>query len=214
MNSGTLTRLPEAAFLIGYDVAKQKLTGSQKPELVRAAVLAELYLRGRLIDADGTAAVARHSPATGDPTLDAVVDDILGSSRPRAWKHWIRQAAKPGYLALQDRLVQERVITVREGRMLGLFPTHTVNVPDTRIVSRLITDARQSALAGRQADHIDPRQAALAALAAEAELNTVFTGRERRQYRKQIAALAEPIRPMAKAFRAVVVEDQASAAGG
>jgi hypothetical protein len=200
--------LGDQAFLIAYDVPKSKLaSSSHRVHLVRAAILAELLLHGQLQDQNGTKAHATGA-RTGDPILDAVLDQIAASAKPRSWQHWVTDKAGRSYSATRDRLADRRVISAAEGRVLGLFPKWQVSVPDTRVVQRLITETRHSALDGIQIDRIDPGCAALAGLAAAIELNTVFSGRERRQHRERIKELAGTIEPVADALRATFVESQ------
>jgi hypothetical protein len=204
------TRLPERAYLIAYHVEKQKMTpGSSHAELVRAAALVELFLAGRLADDDGKVSVTGRR--TDDRVLDAVLDQI-SESKPRSWKHWVKKNHQATYEAVRERLAAERVIKVEEARLLGIFPKKNVTVRDTRVVRELVAGLRGAVLGGNPAAQLDVRDAALVALVAAVELNTVFSGRERRDCRDRIAQLALRAGPAAKALRSVVREKQADAA--
>jgi hypothetical protein len=203
--------LPASAFLIAYDVERQKLTGGGTHAiLVRAAALVELSLDGQLVDHDGKAEpTGRH---TDDPVLDAVLRQIT-ESKPRNWKHWVNKSHKDTYQAVRERLAIQRVIRVQEVKLLGLIPRHNVTVADTRVVRELIAGARRPVLGSTAVGQVDLPEAALVSLVAAVELNTVFSGRERREHRAKIKQLAERTGPAVKALRKAVEDQHAIASG-
>ena len=145
---------------------------------------------------------------TGDPVLDAVLDQIAGS-KPRSWRHWVQKDAKLTYQSVRQRLADDRVISVTEGTVLGIFPRKIVTVRDTRVVRELVADLRRVVLSPGAAPG-DPLDALLVPLVAAVELNTVFSGRERREHRERVRDLAEAAGPAAKALRKVVESQQAA----
>jgi Golgi phosphoprotein 3 (GPP34) len=199
--------LPARAFLIGYDVERKRLTGGSQAELVQGAALIQLSLAGLLADDNGKAKAGGRR--TADPMLDALLERIT-DSRPRPWKHWVTSDAKSTFRAVRDRLAAERVISVEERPVLGLIPRKIVTVRDTRIVRQLITEARSAVLGGTAIDRVDADQAALVAMVAAVELNTVFSGQERRAHRDKFRQLAERAGPVVKALRKAVEEQQAA----
>jgi hypothetical protein len=203
------SRLPDRAFLIAYDVQKQKLTGGDSHgQLIRAAALVELTLAGDLVDNQGKPRVTGRR--TDDPVLDAILDQISGS-KARSWKYWVEKDAKVTYQAVRERLATNRVIAVTDGTYLGILPRKVVHVRDTRIVRTLVADLRRVVLDSSPTDQ-DPLAAALVPLVSAVELNTVFSGRERRVHRERIRRLAEQAGPASKALRKVVEGQQASTA--
>ena len=208
MTADVPTRLADRAFLIAYDVQKQKLAGGDSHgQLIRAAVLVELTLAGRLVDENGKPRGT--GQRTDDPILDAVLDQIA-NSKPRSWKYWVDKDTKITYRAVRDRLATNRVIRVTQGTVLGIFPKQVVHVRDTRIVRELIADLRRVVLGGAPSKDLDPLALALVPLVSAVELNTVFSGRERREHRERIRGLAERAGPAAKALRKVVESHQAA----
>jgi hypothetical protein len=215
-------RLPERAYLIAYDVEKKKMApGSNHAELVRAATLVELFLDGRLVDDDGKVSVCGQRPdnrtddrpdnRTDDGLLDAVLDQI-SASKPRSWKHWAKKNHQATYEAVRERLAADRMIKVEDARLLGIIPKKNVTVRDTRVVRELVADSRRAVLGGVPVAQLDDREAALAALVAAVELNTVFSGQERRAHRDKIAQLAVRAGPAAAALRRLVQDKQAAVA--
>lgn len=208
MSADPPTALTDQAYLIAYDVAKGKLSGTNRGQLVQAAALVELTWAGHLADAEGKPrATGTHS---GDPVLDAVLDRIAGS-KPRPWKHWVEKSHKETYTAVRDRLAQRRVLQVTGRKVLGLFPVTDVVVRDTRTVRELVAGARRAVLAGVPAERVDRRDVALATLSSAVELNTVFSGKERRAQRDRIKDLTGRTGPAATALRKVVKDQQAAA---
>jgi Golgi phosphoprotein 3 (GPP34) len=203
--------LPASAFLIAYDVEKQKLVGrGTHGILVRAAALVELSLGGQLVDHEGKAQPTGRR--TDDPVLDAVLGQIT-ASRPRTWKHWVNKGHKDTYQAVRERLAVQRVIRVQEAKLLGLIPKQNVTVADTRLIRELIAGARRAVLGSTAVGQVDLPEAALVSLVAAAELNTVFSGRERREHRVRIKQLAERTGPAVKALRKAVEDQHAIASG-
>jgi Golgi phosphoprotein 3 GPP34 len=209
MTTDLPSRLPDRAFLIAYDVQKKKLTGNSQGQLIRAAALVELTLAGQLVDVKGRPRVV--GGRTDDPVLNAVLDQI-DQSKPRTWRHWVEKDAKITYQAVRERLATARVISVTEGTVLGIFQKKIVTVRDTRIVRELVADLRRVVIGGSPTAQLDPRDLLLVPLVAAVELNTVFTGRERREHRDRIKELAERAGPAAKALRKVVESQQATVA--
>jgi hypothetical protein len=199
-------RLPDRAFLVAYDVQKQKLTGGgSHRQLIRAAALVELTLAGRLVDQDGKPQDTGRR--TDDPVLDAILDQIA-HSKARSWKYWVEKDAKVTYQAVRERLVTTRVITVTESTALGFFSKEVVRVRDTRIVRMLVADLRRVVLDGTPVEQLDPLAVALVPLVSAVELNTVFSGQERHEHRERIRALAERAGPASKVLRTVVEGQQ------
>jgi hypothetical protein len=203
MNAPPTTRLGEDAFLIAYDVDRQRLDGqvaSLHDELVAAAVLAELYLHG-LLTTDQEGKVRAGERRTGDPILDAVLTTITGST-PRDWKYWVK-AQSGTYAAIRDRLAARRVIKVEETKILGIFTKRKVTVRDTRVVRRLAIQTRRAILDGTPIQQVPASTAVLAGLVSELGLKGVLSRREQRANKDRITRLTAQVEPVILAFRAV-----------
>jgi hypothetical protein len=203
--------LPARVYLTAYDAQRKKLTRTSRlHHLVRTAALEELMLRGLVADVDGRVVAAGRETA-GDPVLDEVLAMIRASAKPRNWKHWVRKQGGRTRTAVRDQLAAERVVRVERRRILGLVPHDSVTVRDARGPKALQATAARALTGATPTTHLDPRDVALAAIAALGELDTVCKGSVRRENRdriKELVALSGPAVPALKK----VLSDEASAA--
>jgi hypothetical protein len=207
--------LAERAVLVSWDVPKNRLRRSQLPIMLNAAVLVDLWLAGHVTG-------ERDVLAAGDPSARAETRDlpaeqvamlrrIHGSSRPRRWKHWVRKESTATWRTVRDRMEAGRVLQVEPRSFLGIDRSR-VTVRDPRAGEELVARCRRAVLGSTPATSLDPADAALVALVAAIELNTVFTGKERRAHRHRIKEISERSGPAAKALRAVINDNTAAAA--
>jgi Golgi phosphoprotein 3 (GPP34) len=200
--------LPARMFLLAYDTHKQRMTGSQLGYVLRAAALTDLMITGALVDAGGKVS-AQPGPAGTDPLLEAVRQQIA-ASRPRSWRHWVSKGAGPMKRDVREQLAAAGWIRVEPRRVLGLFPTTKVTVRDTRVVKQLVSMV--SAALREPIGQVNPRDAALVALAASGELKIVLPRARRREHKERITRLTDRTGPAAIALRKVVQSAQAAAA--
>lgn len=199
-------------FLLAYDARRERLTWwTDVGLLVRAAALAELELRGVLIDERGRATVSRaRRPEVTDPLLREVLAEIKASARPRRWQHWVQRGGRKARATVERRLVADGVIATERQRMFGLFPRTRITVRDPLLVGRLHARVAK-ALRSRT---VDPSDAAMVALAAAGGLHTVFGWRQRRANRARIAELTTAsAAAAAKGLKNAVAAQHAAAAG-
>lgn len=205
-------RLADRAYLVAYHLEKQKPFGSNRSQVLNGAMLIELWLAGAITDSSGRAVAGTGTPerwSGREAELSALVRD---SEKPRRWKRWVRKDAGATERAVRARLAQQRVIRIEERKLLGFIDRPRVTVRDTRVIKELVSRCRRAVLSGVPAQDVEVLDAALVALVAAAEWNTVFSGRERRTHRARIAEFAARSGPAAKALRDVVSDDQAAAA--
>jgi hypothetical protein len=204
--------LPTRAYLLTYDLGKQRLRYSSRlGYLVRAAALEDLRLRERLTDA-GDRPRATGGPV-GDPVLDAVLDEIATRGKPRSWKHWVRKNHGSTRRAVRDQLEVGGWIRVEPRRILGVIPRDRVVVRDHRVAKELVTTAGRTLTGSTPVTTLGQREVALATLAAMVELNTVCSGSQRRQHRRRIQQLLALSGPALPALKKVIRDDTAAAAG-
>ncbi|QKS87208.1 GOLPH3/VPS74 family protein [Curtobacterium flaccumfaciens] len=116
--------VPQAFALLQVESdGRHALDGSTLDTGLAGAVLADLALRGAISLQDGLVAVV-NGATTGDPVLDGVVGSIAAAGAPRKAKWWVSRLGKR---QLRDDvfagLVERGVISVEQGKVLGLFPT-------------------------------------------------------------------------------------------
>jgi hypothetical protein len=204
--------LPARVYLTAYDAQRAKLTRTSRlRHLVRTAALEELTLRGLIADHDGKV-VAVDRRTAGDPVLDGVLTMIRESPKPRNWKHWVDKKGGTTRDALRDQLAAERVIRVERRKVLGLIPHATVTVRDTRVAKQLQASAARALTGATPTPRLDPREVALAAIAAIGELDTVCKGSVRRENRDRIKELVALSGPAVPALKKVLSDETAGAA--
>ncbi|MFI6349054.1 GPP34 family phosphoprotein [Streptomyces sp. NPDC050560] len=204
--------LPAQLYLLSWDTTKDRSTGTPYlAHLVRAAALTELAQRGLLLDRDGVATPASPDAETGDPALDGLLELVV-ESRPRKWKSWVTSRSKVTLDAVVAQLTKDGLLHDRSRRLLGIIPSHQYELADRGIADGLRKRARAVLLGDTPTAEVSDRDAAVIALATAGELRTVASGKERRQYRDRIAALAERGGDAAPALRRVIQDVRAAVA--
>jgi len=199
--------LPARLYLLAYDTEKNRVTAQSRLSLVlRAAVLADLYLAGRVTDENGKARATGDRRPTGDPLLDEVLQQ-LAEHRPRSWQGWIA-SRQPTVRTVRTQLEAGLYIRV-EHRMI--LPDR-VELRDRRAVKQYADEVRAE-LRG-PASRTEPRTAAVLALAARGEIATVISRSERREYRQRLDELAIYTGPIADSLRKAWRAKQAQMASG
>ncbi|KAA0940064.1 MULTISPECIES: GOLPH3/VPS74 family protein [Streptomyces] len=190
MPNGPLS-LPARLYLLAWDTTKGKVTGaSQVPNLVRAGALTELAQRGLLADADGVAMPTDPDGRTGDPVLDGLLE-LVEESLPHKWKTWVSLRARITLDAVEAQLAADGYLRAEKTRVLGVFPSVDYEIDRVAVVDRLREEARLVLEGPVPVDEVSPRDAALVALAAAAEVRTLVPDKDLRPYEARLAALAE-----------------------
>ncbi|MCX4903676.1 GPP34 family phosphoprotein [Streptomyces sp. NBC_00878] len=183
--------LPARLYLLAWDTTKLKVTGATYlPHLVRAGALTELAQRGLLADADGVATPTDPDGLTGDPALDGLLE-LVEESRPHSWKTWVGLRVRVTLEAVRAQLAADGYLRAEKTRVLGLFPSVEYEIDRVGVVEELREEARQVLVGPTPVEEVPERDAALVALAAGAELCTLLSGREQRQYKQRVEDLAE-----------------------
>ncbi|MDQ0773155.1 hypothetical protein QF026_001621 [Streptomyces aurantiacus] len=204
--------LPARLCLLAWDTTKLKVTGaSQVPRLVRAGALTELAQRGLLADVDGVATPTDPDGGTGDPVLDGLLE-LVEESRPHTWRTWVGLRTRVTLDAVQAQLAADGYLRAEKTRVLGVFPSVEYELDRVAAVDGLREKARQVLAGPLPVDEVSERDAALVVLAAAAELRTLLTSREWRQYDERVAALAERSGTATPALRQAVREVRSAVA--
>ncbi|WIX93135.1 GPP34 family phosphoprotein [Amycolatopsis sp. DG1A-15b] len=198
--------LPARAYLLACDTGRNRLPDRERvAQLVRAAALTDLVLRGRLTDDGGRPAVAG-AGATGHLVLDDLLAELAAEPH-RKWRAWVRRGARGTLQSLEAQLDAAGVISLRTSRVLGLFPRRRPEVRDAAAAAALHD---QVAAAVRSDAPAPAEVAALTSLAAAAELGAVLPRGERRRHRERLARLEEQAGAAVPALRKVIRELQAA----
>ncbi|WP_151480417.1 GOLPH3/VPS74 family protein [Streptomyces albicerus] len=205
MPNGSLS-LPARLYLLAWDTTKLKVTGATYlPHLVRAGALTELAQRRLLADVDGIATPTDPDGRTGDPVLDGLLE-LVEESRPHRWKTWVSLRAHVTLDAVRAQLAASGYLRAEKKRVLGLFPSVEYELAGVAVVDGLREEARQVLEGPVPVDEVSEREAALVALAASAELHTLLSGSERRQYKERLEALTERTGATTPALRKAIQE--------
>ena len=197
--------LTSRVYLLAYNTEKHRLTcNGYLGYVLRAAALTELHQAGALSDVDGR--VKPERVHVKDPLLLDVLQEISGAPKPRKWAYWVRHAQTPMFRAVQQRLVQERLISAEHYRILGIFPATRVRVHAHRAVTQLRTIVTRSLSGG----HVEPRDGALTALAAFGEVRIAIGRSKARERKQRIESLAAQAGPALPALRKIVREHYAA----
>lgn len=205
MPNGSLS-LPARLYLLAWDTTKLKVTdAAHLPHLVRAGALTELAQRGLLADVDGVATPTDPDGQTGDPVLDGLLE-LVEESRPHRWKTWVGLRSRVTLDAVRAQLAADGYLRAEKTRVLGVFPSVEYEIDRVAVVDALRAEAREVLEGPVPVEEVPERDAALVALAAGAELRTLLSGKEQRQYKQRIEDLAEHSGATTPALRKAVQE--------
>lgn len=187
-------------YLLSVDPCKGRIAARRKVgHALRAAVLIDLVIRGRLSDAGGKVQVI-NMEHTGDPVLDQVLDEILVDEivrdRERKWKHWVRHDAGAVLDAVKKQLVSAGTIVVHK----RLMRRKKVEVTDPASVDQLRQRILSTLRSDQVVEDLNLYEVVLTALAANGELDAAIPGKERRLHQERLRALtylSPPVRPIA-----------------
>lgn len=184
--------LPQRLYLLSYDMDKGRfdpVSTTYRGHLLRAAALTELILGGWLHVRDGGA-----ERAAARPPEDPFLAGVLAGLAPKEPGHWVNAVPDRTWAAedaVREQLVANGEITVDRGRVLGVFPTRKVTPNRLADVRQLRERTRDAVLAGSGPATAPAGDVALAAIAVDGDVWTVFTPKERQQHRAEFKALHE-----------------------
>jgi hypothetical protein len=194
--------LPARIYLLACDTDRHRLRGHDIEIVVRAALLAELNLRGCLVE-EGRVVRSDNSRRTGDALLDDELR-IMSESRPRGWRAWLHQGARSTLAAVRDQLASAGLITVDRSRRLGVFPVTRVTPTGPAQVAALREFVLEAVRGTGPVSAVSTEDATLVALVAVGELRTVLSRTDRWTHRARIAEFTERGGDVVVALRRVV----------
>ncbi len=188
--------LPQRMYLLCWDGDKNRLDPASvlaRGPLLRAAAVAELTLGGLLQDLDGKAGRTPQAARTPDDPFLAQVLDGVPPDRPRRWASVLDRDWHQAEAAVRDQLEAAGALAVERRRALGLFPVRRVTVTDPDRARTLRERVRNAVLGGHDPAGVAIEDTSLALFAANGDVHTVFTPRERRAHRKAFRAIADHV---------------------
>ncbi|MFG2673329.1 GPP34 family phosphoprotein [Streptomyces sp. NPDC048445] len=183
--------LPQNLYLLCYTVDDEKfeLTNLQgRGQLLRAGALTQLALDG-LLNAEGGKVVRRAATPPGDLFLAAVLRD-LPTEKPKRWLQFVHNRAHTAEKPVREQLAGTGAITVHHEKRLGLVPVDRVVVNAPEQVRALQGRIRDAVLLDGDPASLPVDELTMAVFAAEAEVTSVFTGKERRKHKPTLKRLA------------------------
>ncbi|MEW2806231.1 GPP34 family phosphoprotein [Streptomyces massasporeus] len=169
MSNGPLT-LPARLCLLAWDAAGPAAGATaHRPAPVRAGALVELARRGLLTDEDGIATPVDLDASAGDAVLDGLLE-LVRESCPHPWRTWVTLRARVTFDAVREQLVADGFLRAEKRRVLGVFPTVEYALERVAVVEALREETRQILRGALPVAGVSERDAALAVLAAAADL--------------------------------------------
>ncbi|MCX3289107.1 GPP34 family phosphoprotein [Streptomyces sp. NEAU-H22] len=169
MSNGPLTP-PARLCLLAWDAGGPAVGATaHRPGPVRAAALVELARRGLLTDVDGIATPVDLDASAGDAALDALLE-LVRESRPHPWRTWVTLRARMTFDAVREQLVADGILRAEKRRVLGVFPTVEYVLERIAVVEALREETRRILHGALPVARISERDAAVAVLAAAADL--------------------------------------------
>lgn len=186
----TLPTLPQQLYLLCYSVDKGKfeLTNLQgRGQLLRAAALTELTLAG-LLRAEGGKVVRPGTEPPADPFLAEVWHDVP-DRKPKRWLSQVHNKAHTAEKPVREQLAAAGAVTVRRKPRLKLLGFDRVTVNDPQQVLALQQTARDAVRHGADPAAVPMDALTMAVFAAEVEVTSVFSGKERGEHKQALKAL-------------------------
>jgi len=198
--------LPQRLYLLSYDIDKNRfdpLSAAYRGQLLRSAALVELTIGGHLRVRNGTA-----TRTVVRPPADTFLAEVLADVSPAKPTHWIHavldRTGKAGS-TVRDQLAADGSITVSRGRVLRVFPVRRITLDHPEQVRLLRERTRDAVLAGRDPETVPVEDAALAVIAADGDVWTVFDPAERVDRRAAFDALRERVDAVVPGLRLAIL---------
>ncbi|NJQ02005.1 GOLPH3/VPS74 family protein [Streptomyces zingiberis] len=184
------TTLAQKLYLLCYTVKKEKfqLDNIQgRGQLLRAGAMTELARDGLL---DATGGKVRRLPGAPpeDPFTAAVWYD-LPEDKPKGWLKFLHDKAHKAETPVRDQLLAAGDVAVAREKKFGVVPFDRVTVVHPDLVHALQDRVRASVVGGAPAEDLTD-ELAMAVLAVELELTSVWSKEDRRTHKSGLTAHA------------------------
>jgi hypothetical protein len=143
----------------------------------------------------------RSDAGIGDPLLDSVLREIA-ADRPRSWKDWIRRHDGDAVQAVEDQLTADGTVVIERRTLWG----DRVDVVDPTVAVGLRQRVWQTLSDTGHIEQLEARDVAMTALAANGEVSTAISDKERKVHKNRIRTLTERVGPIGPALKGVILE--------
>ncbi|MEU0389856.1 GOLPH3/VPS74 family protein [Streptomyces chartreusis] len=202
MPDGSLS-LPARLCLLAWDPARPAGTGTAHVSgPVRAGALVELARHGLLVDEEGIATPVDLDSRTGDAVLDGLLE-LVRESCPHPWRTWVTLRSRVTLDAVREQLVAVGYLRAEKKRVLGVFPSVEYALERVAAVQALREETRRIFRDPLPVAGVCERDAAVATLAASAEL---LPGEDVRAHGQRVRELAERVVSSAPGLGEIVGE--------
>ncbi|MEU3257153.1 GPP34 family phosphoprotein [Streptomyces albidoflavus] len=184
------TTLAQKLYMLCYTVEKEKfqLDNIQgRGQLLRAGAMTELA-RGDLLDATGGKVRRLPGSPPEDPFTASVWYD-LPEDKPKGWLKFLHNKAHTAETPVRDQLLASGDVAIERQKKLGVVSTNRVTVVHPDLVHALQDRVRAIVLDGAPADDLTD-ELAMAVLAVELELTSVWSKEDRRIHKSALKAQA------------------------
>ncbi|MFI5933861.1 GPP34 family phosphoprotein [Actinoplanes sp. NPDC051494] len=186
--------LPHQLFLLSLEVEKGRLDQDSEPvrgSLLAAAVVAELRITGLLHDRGGK---AERTDATPPATLDPFLAQVFGDvppSRPRSWFEVLESRWGKAEGAVRDYLADAGHIRIEQRQIFGPLRRTEIVAIDAARIQALRDRVRDAVRSDSEPASVPLSELALAILAVDGLVGTLFRWRELSAHKSAIRALAD-----------------------
>ncbi|MFF8092538.1 GPP34 family phosphoprotein [Streptomyces sp. NPDC016675] len=184
------TTLAQKLYLLCYTVKKEKfqLDNIQgRGQLLRAGAMTELARDG-LLDAAGGKVRRLPGKPPEDPFTTAVWYD-LPEDKPKGWLKFLHDKAHTAETPVRDQLLASGEVAITREKKLGVVPTDRVSVVHPDLVQALQERVRSTVINGAPAEDLTD-ELAMAVLAVELELASVWSKEDHRAHKSDLKAHA------------------------
>jgi hypothetical protein len=182
--------LPAKLYLLSVDPDSERLSTSRElGVLLRGAAIADLSMR-KFLREEGGKVVASGTRRSGDAVLDDLLREI-GEAPPRTWRSWVRRGNRSTMRAVEQQLESAGLITVRDLRVMGIFPARRIGVADTEVAGALRESVRNTLYGNENVADVDKFDAALVLLAAAGGLRGLVGRKDERRYAGRMKELGD-----------------------
>ncbi|MGA5224833.1 GOLPH3/VPS74 family protein [Streptomyces koyangensis] len=184
------TTLAQKLYLLCYTVKKEKfqLDNIQgRGQLLRAGAMTELARNG-LLDATGGKVRRLSGNPPEDPFAESVWYD-LPEDKPKGWLKFLHNKAHTAETPVRAQLLASGDVAIERHKKLAVVSTNKVTVVHPDLVHALQDRVRAIVLDGAPADDLTD-ELAMAVLAVELELTSVWSKEDRRTHKSALKAQA------------------------